>query len=286
MIKFVCSLFLALSISLAASAATNYTYESGNYMRTTLPYRKATFGSGTSTPILVVYLHGGSSKGNDNEKPVAEPGTDSIANYLQSHDIDAIFLVPQCPQDKSWGGTMNAVLKGLVDQYVNAGLVDADGVYLFGGSMGGTGSLSLLSTYPELFAAAMPVAADPSRSDAQKVAQVPLYTVMGTADEIMSVDNMETFTQQLAEKGGEVRFDIEEGWTHETTCIESYTAERLQWVFSHKRGNHVNGIEDVAVDNTATPRYYTIDGMEIEKPLAGHTTIVRQGRKTFKVCKF
>lgn len=272
--------FLTLSLSLAA---TDYTYESGNYMRTTLPYRKATFGNGMSTPILVVYLHGGSSKGDDNERPVAEPGTDSIANYLSLHGIDAIFLVPQCPQDKSWGGAMNAVLKGLIDQYINAGAVDADRVFLLGGSMGGTGSLSMLSAYPELFAAAMPVAADPSRSDARKVAQVPVFTVMGTADEIMSVGNMQTFTQELAENGGEFRFDIEDGWTHEMTCIQSYTTQRLDWVFSHRRGNDVSGVEDVFGNCDAKPRYYTIDGIEIAKPLIGQPTVVKRGGKTFKV---
>ena len=178
---------------------------------------------------------------------------------------------------------MNAVLKGLIDQYFNAGAVDADRVFLLGGSMGGTGSLSMLSAYPELFAAAMPVAADPSRSDARKVAQVPVFTVMGTADEIMSVGNMQTFTQELAENGGEFRFDIEDGWTHEMTCIQSYTTQRLDWVFSHRRGNDVSGVEDVFGNCDAKPRYYTIDGIEIAKPLIGQPTVVKRGGKTFKV---
>ncbi len=282
---FLTLLLLVLSLPLASSASTHYTYETGNYMRTTLPYRKATFGSGMSAPILVIYLHGGSSKGSDNEKPVAEPATDSIANYLQAHSIDAVFLVPQCPQDKSWGGTMNVVLKGLIDQYVNAGTVDADRVYLLGGSMGGTGTLSMLSTFPELFAAAMPVAADPSRSDAKKVAQVPLYTVMGTVDEIMSVGNMDTFTQELAENGGEFRYDIEDGWTHEMTCIQSYTTQRLDWVFSHKQSGTPNGIEHMTGDSEGETRYYTLGGMEIEKPLIGQPTVVRQGGKTFKMVR-
>lgn len=50
----------------------------------TMGYRKCVITNENSTeaPILVVYLHGGSSKGNDNEKQLLEPGTDSIARYL------------------------------------------------------------------------------------------------------------------------------------------------------------------------------------------------------------
>ena len=54
-----------------------------------MPYRVAHI-NGTGKPSLVIYLHGGSSKGNDNEIQMSEAGVDSIANYLESRQIEAI----------------------------------------------------------------------------------------------------------------------------------------------------------------------------------------------------
>lgn len=47
--------------------------------------------------------------------------------------------------------------------------VDGDRIYILGGSMGGTGTWSMASAYPGLFAAAMPVAGNPSKSIAENV---------------------------------------------------------------------------------------------------------------------
>ena len=230
-----------------------------------MPYRLAHF-SGTGKSSLVIYLHGGTSKGNDNEKQLNEAGIDSIANYLQLREINSIFLVPQCPSDKSWGGTILGVLKSLIDRYIEEGIGEESDVYIFGGSMGGTGTWSMLSAYPGMFSAAMPVAGNPSRCDADKVALTPVCTVLGTADRIMSVETTSDFVDELNVRNGITKFDIEEGWTHEMTCIQSYTTHRLDWVFSHK--SIPSGIESQMEDNKIikSMQYYTIDGKNIINP--------------------
>jgi predicted peptidase len=263
----------------SAAHAFNSSKESITAMGFTMGYRKSMFGSeGNMTkPCLVVYLHGGSSKGNDNMKQLQEPGTDSIANYLQASGINAIFLIPQCPADKSWGGPMNAVLKAMMDKYVEAGMVDADRVYLFGGSMGGTGTWGMLSAYPNYFAAAMPVAANPSKSDAEAVATTPAFTVMGTADVLMKVETAADFVEKLQQLADDVVMETEEGWTHEMTCIESYTTRRLDWVFSHQRGIST-GIKSIAAGNeemmpVVRRNYYLLDGRQVETP-DGHRVYI------------
>lgn len=47
----------------------------------TLPYRKATIPGLGDKASLVIYLHGGSSKGYDNETQMQKPGINSIAVY-------------------------------------------------------------------------------------------------------------------------------------------------------------------------------------------------------------
>lgn len=239
-----------------------------------IPYRVAHI-NGTGKPSLVIYLHGGSSKGNDNEKQMNEAGIDSITNYLESRQIEAIYLVPQCPSDKPWGGPMLGVLKSLIDKYVGDGIVDKNSIYIFGGSMGGTGTWSMLSAYPGLFTAAMPVAGNPSKCDADKVASTPVCTVMGTSDRIMSVETTADFINELNARNGITRFEIEEGWTHEITCIQSYTTQRLDWVFSH--GSNSSGVENTTAGKKIieSMQYYSIDGRALSEPPSKGLYIVR-----------
>lgn len=239
-----------------------------------MPYRVAHI-NGTGKPSLVIYLHGGSSKGNDNEIQMSEAGVDSIANYLESRQIEAIYLVPQCPSDKSWGGPMLGVLKSLIDKYVGDGIVNENSLYILGGSMGGTGTWSMLSAYPGLFTAAMPVAGNPSKCDADKVASTPVCTVMGTSDRIMSVETTSDFINELNARNGITKFEVEDGWTHEMTCIQSYTTHRLDWVFSH--GSNPSGIENPMAGNNfiKSVQYYSIDGRILSEPPSKGLYIIR-----------
>ena len=51
-----------------------FSFESRTYENVTFPYRKAVvaIGSGQQTPILVVYLHGGPKRGNDNVRQMQD----------------------------------------------------------------------------------------------------------------------------------------------------------------------------------------------------------------------
>lgn len=239
-----------------------------------MPYRVAHF-IGTGTSSVVIYLHGGSSKGDDNEMQLREPGIDSIANYLEANHLDATFLIPQCPSDKSWGGQMLGVLKALIERYAGDGAEESCRVYIFGGSMGGTGTWSMLSAYPGLFTAAMPVAGNPSKCDADKVASVPVYTVMGTSDRIMSVEAAAKFIQELDSRGATTKFDIEDGWTHEMTCIQSYTAQRLDWVFGHEKNPSDIQMLRLTDGEILSKQYFSLDGTRLSEPPAKGIYILR-----------
>lgn len=267
---------VAIVVMTSGLSAMAQTFDASNitFGGINMPYRVAhTIGMGE--PLLVIYLHGGTSKGNDNERQMGEPGIDSIANYIKQQQMEAYFLVPQCPSDKSWGGPMLSVLKALIDKYVKEGVADKNSVYIFGGSMGGTGTWSMLSAYPGMFAAAMPVAGNPSKCDADKVASTPVYTVMGTSDQIMNVETTADFIDELNARDGKTKFDIEDGWTHKMTCIQSYTTQRLDWVFSQSISS--SGIEKPTTEgkDIISMQYYATDGRRLAKPTSKGLNIMR-----------
>lgn len=209
-----------------------------------------------------------------------EPGIDSIANYLVRHQKSAVFVVPQCPdRNKGWGGMAKNV-KALLDFTAQTENVDINMIYIFGGSMGGTGTWKMLSTYPNYFAAGMPCAANPKGMIAENVATTPVYNVMGLDDKIMNGEVRaiaEDFISQLQQLGDETKYETVEGWTHETTCIQSYSTERLDWVFAHRKQS-ADGIETTVNDIYGNNAWYTLQGIETTQPLS-HGLYIHNGKK-------
>lgn len=244
---------------------TVFSKETFTYGNITLPYRKANIPGDGDKASLVVYLHGGSSKGNDNETQIQEPGVSAISTWLRENGRNAVMLVPQCPANLSWLGAMQDAIVSLLRTYIERGVADASKVYILGGSMGGTGTWNMLSNHPELFAAAMPVAGNPSGLDAEAVAKTPLFTVMGTADRIMKISNVEAFLKDMDADNAEYRFEIEDGWTHEDVCKNSYTGERLDWLFKHTRAS-ATGIVNIGGKGGKAVKilWFTVSGQRLE----------------------
>ena len=198
-----------------------------------LPYRKAVLtGQNGIKPILVIYLHGGSARGNDNEKQINEPGVTVIYNFLQNNSIPAIMIVPQCPANSSWGGKTSGNIYAIMNEFIN----ECQGVYAFGGSMGGTGVWSLANSYKGVFKGIMPVAGKPTTASTENFIGTRIYTVMSEADEVMTdaYTSVGTFVNELKSLGVDVCYDLllaTEGWGHAKVCEESYTTERLKWIF-------------------------------------------------------
>lgn len=247
-----------------------FSFEEFKQANVRLPYRQAIISSG-SPSRLVVYLHGGTSRGNDNTAQLGEPGVDSLARFLVRKGLDAVLVVPQCPAGESWAGRLTDVLKGLITDRMGC-FPDIKDVYLFGGSMGGTGTWTMISKYPRLFSAAMPVAGNPSKCDASYVAQTPFLTVMGTDDRIMSIETVKEFISKSDDAGARYVFEIENGWSHEDTCIKSYTDDRLDWVFSNSSQLEEATDMENAVAGPRTlvkTQYWTVSGIQVSDPSEG-----------------
>ena len=204
----------------------------GKYVSGTLPYRmkKIAVGGG-SKPILVMYLHGGSSKGDDNETQMKEAAVSVIAGYLADNSISSIFIVPQCPSSGSWGAKMNEPLARLLEEYE----ASCDGIFVLGGSMGGTGTWSLANTYSERFRGIMPVAGKPGTASAENFKSMRVCTVMSESDEVMKTafEDIKAFCEIINAAGGDASCTIvpaSEQWSHQTICEQAYTAERLRWL--------------------------------------------------------
>ena len=258
----------------------NFVNESFTLGSTTLAYRKAFVNEDNiGKPCLVLYLHGGTSRGDDNEAQLNEAAVAVINQYLSKKGIYAIMVVPQCPKGGGWTSPLRRVVNELIKSLIVSDNGDANRIYVMGGSMGGTGTWAQLSYFPNFYAAAMPVAGNPTGLDAVNVSTTPVLTVMGTADRIMSISTVEDFQSDVLEAGGTLILETETGWTHENTCEQSYTDERLDWLFSNVR-SEATSIDTIPQYSTDTGNVYDLTGRVTIN--IGHGIFISNGKKIIK----
>ncbi len=140
-------------------------FETGTYTGddgAALPYRIAKPQSVQGSLPVVVFLHGETRKGTDNESQLYN--AQHLYQAIREAGIDCIFVAPQCPQNRTWAD-MAAAVKELAGQIEGA---DSDKIYAAGYGEGGSACYDLLGT--GVFAAAVPIAAAGDATKAQAIA--------------------------------------------------------------------------------------------------------------------
>ena len=213
--------------------------------RLKLPYRVAQTGGSTAgaKPALVVLLHGSSAKGTDNEAQLSASGVVPIMRYLDSNNLAAHVLLPQCPKKRRWsepedeGREMQALVHAWISSYTTENQIDKNRIYIIGASSGGAGVWKLLNDYSDSFAAGMLVASYPRYVVDWVVAKTPVCCVVGENDEVATPAELAKFTDKLKAFGSNVFFSILPDKDHYATCRDGFTTEALQWLFEQKRTN-------------------------------------------------
>ena len=251
--------FLLTAVDVMAQTDKVDYYSAGyyEYGGITLPYRQLDLHQNKDgKSILVIQLHGGSARGDDNEAQLAASTVDSVENYLNAHGMKSIFLLPQCGADRVWNEnastydvTMTMVLEHWLQDFIASHPdVDVTRIYITGYSAGGSGSWRMINDYQSMFAAAGIAAANPVMVTAENCKNTPVYAIAGSADRIMNATRIENFVNQMVALGGEALFDLLEGKDHFGNCDTAFTDERLDWLFAHRRS--IAG--DVNHDGTIT----------------------------------
>lgn len=228
---------IAATISLLICMACGHQGQS--YSETDFPVRTVTIGKvqyeyrvyvppdrkeGEKLPVML-YLHGSNRRGTDNQAPLADI-YENIKGFPQNWNF--IVVVPQCREDQFWAGPMVDQAIAALDQTVKEFNGDENRLYLAGYSMGGFGAWQTAITYPDKFAAIIPVAGgvepigEPSErekallsSQAKAAASAPnvfeayavalrdksIWIVHGERDESVPVEQARKMTEALKAAG-------------------------------------------------------------------------------------
>ena len=138
----------------------------------------------SSTPALIIQLHGAGERGNggDDLDKVLVHGFSKIAN--DENLKDAILVMPQCPSESFWAARVESI-RNFIDRMICEYSIDKTRIYLCGLSMGGFGTWYTAMAYPDLFAAIAPCCGGGMSWNAD-VLKMPIWAFHGLADTVVS----------------------------------------------------------------------------------------------------
>lgn len=182
---------------------------------------------------LLLFLHGAGERGSNLDKVKVHGPPKLLASGKETPASQFIVVSPQCPQDKWWQAHE---LIALVDDVIARHKVDRDRVYVTGLSMGGFGTWSLISQYPERFAAAAPICgggqAIPLRF--AKVRDFPVWAFHGAKDAVVPLKASEEMVQTLKMGGGKVELTVYPEAGHDSWTETFENPKLYQWLLDRK----------------------------------------------------
>jgi len=187
---------------------------------------------------LILFLHGVGERGSDVRK-VAIHGP---PHYVADHpEFPFILVSPQCPSGERWS---NESLLALLDEITRAYAVDPRRIYLTGLSMGGYGAWELGLSYPEKFAALVPICGGgqlvtvmmSSRDKSQALKTLPVWVFHGAKDPVVPLEESQRMVDMLKKIGvKEVKFTIYPETGHNSWTKTYDDPELYEWLLQHER---------------------------------------------------
>jgi predicted peptidase len=184
---------------------------------------------------LVIYLHGGSHKGNDLNK-LKEYGLPYLVD--KGTDFDFIIVSPQCPNHKYWSS--ENWVEPLFEKIQVKYRVNIDKVYLTGISMGGYGTFIVAMDHPDKFAAIVPLCGGCNDSDTTRICNlkdIPVWAFHGTGDDLIPISETERIVHALDKCKGKIEFTKLEGEGHGIQYLYEKHPQIYEWMLKQSRSD-------------------------------------------------
>ena len=198
-----------------------------------LTYLPKNYNADTSNYPLVIYLHGGSQKGNDLEK-LKVYGLPYLVD--QGKEFNFIMVAPQCPEGRYWS-TENW-FDSLYNEVTSNYRIDKGRVYVTGISMGGYGTYTAALDHREKIAAIVPLCGGVNDSDTSQICtlkDIPILTFHGTADDQISILETERIAESLKKCNGNITFHRLEGEGHGIQYLYETKPEIYEWMLKQRK---------------------------------------------------
>jgi predicted peptidase len=189
---------------------------------------------------LLLFLHGAGERGRD----VSLIGVHGPLSLVDTIDElrSCVIVAPQCPTDAWWE---HDALKTILDETRAAYPIDEKRIYVTGLSMGGYGTWDMLSRYPDLFAAAVPICGGGDLTRLWEVPtqgfelgnlllakDVPIRAFHGEVDTVVPVEESRLLVDTLQAAGSSATLTTYPGVGHNSWAQTYADPELYKWLFA------------------------------------------------------
>lgn len=198
---------------------------------------------------LILFLHGAGERGNDNEAQLTH--IDKVFENKQFRDEHkCIIIIPQCPKNKRWvevdwtlpahkqpekmSENLNLTMSLLYSALIKYN-VDKKRIYVVGLSMGGFGVWDLITRFPYLFAAAVPICGGGDEDVAAKAATVPIWAFHGAKDKLVMVSRTRNMIKSIKDNNGNPKYTEYPTKGHLVWNLAFENANLWTWLFEQKK---------------------------------------------------
>ncbi|MFH7015237.1 prolyl oligopeptidase family serine peptidase [Flavobacterium sp. FlaQc-47] len=183
---------------------------------------------------LIVFISGDGEKGTDIEKVKIN----GPLKYLKTHQLDAYVLAPQCKENENWDIES---INQLILKIQKENKIDPDRIYVTGLSSGGWAAWNLALTYPDKFAAVVPISGFVdliALESSCKIAPIPTRIFHGLLDDVVKVDYAITIYKELKKcNAKDVQLTIFDDAGHDSWTRVYDNPEIYDWMFKQIKTN-------------------------------------------------
>ncbi|MGH1377057.1 MAG: dienelactone hydrolase family protein [Alphaproteobacteria bacterium] len=167
------------------------------------------------------------------------------AEYMTQTNIrnnfPAFHFVPMLPPGATWANYKeDPTLKMLpyISEYIDYVLVkypvDPKRIYLVGCGAGGHGAFGAIAERPDFYAAAVIINSDWNPAQAKKLAQTPLFMMMGEKNKQFSKTATIQITKDIRQLNGQAEYKEFTSMPHNCAFPPFYKASTWDWMFAHQ----------------------------------------------------
>lgn len=224
----------------------------------TLPYRMllpARYSHLKQYP-LIIFLHGGGERGNNNESQLNNGGTLFIKDSIMLN-YPAIVVFPQCDKRSSWTNLIShkdsvskirtyeypkvsppkkdmRLVMELITDLKKISSIDTQRIYVGGLSMGGFGTYDIVNRMPETFAAAFVICGAGDTASAPNMKETSWWLFHGEKDSTVFPENSRMMEEALKKAGAEVKLTIYPDEGHDSWNDAFKEPGFFEWMFKKK----------------------------------------------------
>lgn len=206
---------------------------------------------------LVLFLHGAGERGSDNCAQLTH-GSGLFLNPYNAKNFPAYVVFPQCPEGTTWAydarlkpdwstlpqdlptdnpesGMVSLLIEFIRDFIAAHPDVNTKRIYIMGLSMGAIATFEIVSRYPDIFAAAVPMcgSVNPAKLIAAKDVKFSIYH--GEKDSVVPVSGSREAVKALQAAGASVRYKEFAGCDHGCWNPAFNEPDFLPWLFKQHK---------------------------------------------------